>query len=123
MQRLKPLWLVVSLLGLVTSASAITIDTVPVGNVGNPSDPSDGDITTPGVQSYGSVPYAYRIGTYEVTIGQYTSFLNAVAATDTYELYNRLMALEVNIAGIARSGSSGSYVYSVIGSANHPVTA
>ena len=32
--------------------------------------------------------YAYNIGTYEVTTGQYVAFLNAVAATDTYGLYN-----------------------------------
>jgi formylglycine-generating enzyme required for sulfatase activity len=32
------------------------------------------------------------------------------------------MATDVTIAGIARSGASGSYSYSVIGSANHPVT-
>ncbi len=32
------------------------------------------------------------------------------------------MATNLNIAGIARSGSSGTYTYSVIGSANHPIT-
>jgi formylglycine-generating enzyme required for sulfatase activity len=57
-----------------------------------------------------------------VTVGQYTAFLNAVAALDTYSLYNTSMATDLNIAGIARSGVSGSYTYSVIGSANHPVT-
>ncbi|NDC55032.1 MAG: PEP-CTERM sorting domain-containing protein, partial [Planctomycetia bacterium] len=41
--------------------------------------------------------------------------LNAVAATDPYSLYNESMATNLFIAGIARSGSSGSYSYSVIG--------
>ena len=31
----------------------------------------------------GSVGYAYNIGKYEVTAGQYTEFLNKVAGTDT----------------------------------------
>ncbi len=96
-------------------ASAITIATVPVGNLGNGNDPATGSL-------YGGVGYAYNIGTTEVTVGQYTEFLNAVAATDTYSLYNALMATDLNIAGIARSGASGSYTYSVIGSANKPVT-
>ena len=47
------------------------------------------------------------IGKYDVTVGQYTAFLNAVAATDTYGLYNPSMATDLNIAGIARVASSG----------------
>jgi formylglycine-generating enzyme len=61
------------------------------------------------------------MGKYNVTIAQYTVFLNAVATTDTYELYNPMMATRANSAGIARSGSSGSYVYSPIGSPNQPI--
>lgn len=91
------------------------MDTVPVGNVGNANDPATGGL-------YGGVDYAYRIGKYEVTVDQYTAFLNAVAATDTYSLYNPFMASALDIAGIARSGSSGSYTYSVIGSPLYPVT-
>jgi formylglycine-generating enzyme required for sulfatase activity len=96
-------------------ASAVTIDTVPVGNVSNPNDPATGNL-------YGGVDYAYNIGKYEVTVGQYTEFLNAVAATDTYQLYNTGMATNLNVAGISRTGVSGSYTYSVIGSPNHPIT-
>jgi len=95
--------------------AVVTIATVPVGDVGNPNDPVTGNI-------YGGVSYAYNIGKFEVTVGQYTDFLNAVAATDIYELYSTSMALDLNIAGISRTGASGSYSYSVIGSANHPVT-
>src|SRR5262245_17983068 len=95
-------------------AHAVTIETVPVGDVGNPHDPQTGNL-------YGSVGYAYNIGKYEVTVGQYAAFLNAVAKTDTYSVYNFSMTDSRVIAGIARSGASGSYSYSVIGSANHPI--
>jgi hypothetical protein len=61
-----------------TTASAVTIPTVPVGNAGNAND-------THGAR-HGAVAYNYRIGTTEVTVGQYTEFLNAVAVTDTYAL-------------------------------------
>jgi formylglycine-generating enzyme required for sulfatase activity len=67
------------------------------------------------------VSYVYKISKYDVTVGQYTQFLNAVAADDAYGLYSTSMA-DPNIAGIARSGSAGSYTYSVIGSPNVPVT-
>src|SRR5262245_57161783 len=103
-------------------ASAINIETVPVGDIGNANDPADGSSAIPGVQNFGTVNYAYSIGKYEVTVGQYTAFLNAVAATDSYGLYRTEMATDLNIASIAQSGVSGSYTYSVIGSPNHPVT-
>jgi formylglycine-generating enzyme required for sulfatase activity len=86
--------------------------TVLVGDPGNAADST----------GYGSVNYQYRIGQYEVSLTQYTAFLNAVAATDSYGLYNSIMASNLDIAGISRSGSSGSYNYSVIGSGNRPVT-
>jgi formylglycine-generating enzyme len=101
---------------LVSQATlAITINTAPVGNPGNANDPQN-------FGRYGGVAYNYRIGTTEVTVGQYTAFLNAVADTDTYGLFNPLMTTILNTRGIARSGPSGNYSYSVIGSANHPVT-
>jgi sulfatase modifying factor 1 len=90
----------------------ITIDTVRVGNPGNAADAT----------GYGAVAYEFKIGKYEVTIGQYTSFLNAVAATDTYSLYNPNMATDLNIAGITQTGTSGSFAYSVIGSGNRPIS-
>ena len=58
-----------------------------------------------GVFSFGSVAYDYRIGKYEVTAGQYTEFLNAVAKTDTYGLYNTNMSDTSYGSGITRSGS------------------
>ena len=91
----------------------ITIDSVAVGNASNAADPTTG---------YGAVGYDYSIGKYEVTLNQYTAFLNAVGATDTYGLYNTSMGSVVYGLGISRSGVSGSYSYSVIGSGNRPVT-
>ena len=66
---------VAALLGVPAApARAVTYDLVPVGNAGNANDPATGNL-------YGGVAYAYAIGTYDVTIGQYAEFLNAVAAT------------------------------------------
>jgi sulfatase modifying factor 1 len=107
---------VMALLGsLAVPAHAVTIDMVTVGNPGNANDPATGNI-------YGGVAYDYQIGRYDVTIGQYTEFLNAVAATDTYSLYNSSMGSHGNIMGIQQIGLSGNYTYSVIGSANRPMT-
>jgi formylglycine-generating enzyme required for sulfatase activity len=94
---------------LITAASAsVTMDWVTVGNTGNAAD------TT----GYGAVGYVYQIGKYEVTNAQYGAFLNAAAQTDSYGLYNSSMA----DYGITRSGSSGSFTYSVTGAlANRPV--
>ena len=64
---------------------------------------------------YGSVAYDYRIGTTEVTNAQYVDFLNAVAATDPYGLYNTSMGSDTR-GGITRSGSGtipDPYIYSV----------
>ena len=81
---------------LLTAGAAqavITIDTVPVGDPGNAGDTR---YATPG---YGAVAYTYNIGKYEVTAGQYTAFLNAVARVDTYGLYNTDMDTAVNSCG------------------------
>ena len=43
-----------------------------MGDPGNAADTATGSL-------YGSVPYAYRMGKYDVTVGQYCQFLNAVA--------------------------------------------
>ena len=61
--------------------AVVGIETVPVGDPGNAADKRS-------IGGSGAVSYTYNIGKYEVTAGQYTAFLNAVAATDTYGLYN-----------------------------------
>jgi formylglycine-generating enzyme required for sulfatase activity len=99
----------------VSVATATTIETVSVGNRGNTAYPNPwGDI--------GAVDYDYNIGKYEVTAGQYTDFLNAVAATDTYALYNTSMWTSGFGCKIQRVGDEGSYTYSVAPDwANRPV--
>ena len=99
-----------------TSALAqITIPTVPIGNPGNAADST----------GYGAVAYSYNIGATEVTNAQYAAFLNAVAATDTYSLYNGdgvSTGMAGSFGGITRSGSAGSYTYATVsGRANNPV--
>ncbi len=91
----------------------ITIETVRVRRAGN----------KPDTTGYGRVDSNYGIGKYEITISQYTAFLNAVAASDPYRLYNpSLMTNPIN-GGITRSGSDGSYVYTPItGTDQLPIT-
>jgi hypothetical protein len=60
--------------------------------------------------NYGTVSYEYWISKYEVTNCEYAEFLNAVAKTDRYGLYNPSMGSSV-YGGILRGGSSGSYFY------------
>jgi formylglycine-generating enzyme len=116
---MKKLFAVTAVLALLCLGSlvqaAITIDTVAVGDPGNV-----GELSGAGVvggngpdRVCGSVSYNYNIGKYEVTAGQYTAFLNAVAKTDTYGLYNTSMSNTSSGSGIARSGSSGSFKYTV----------
>ena len=99
-----------------TEAAPVNYQMVAVGDAGNPAD----------ANGLGAVGYAYAIGKYDVTIGQYTAFLNAVAKTDTYDLYDGRMATDLNVAGISRSGAAGSWAYAVIdnggSSANRPIT-
>jgi len=99
-------------------AKAVTIETVPVGNPGNPADSASHSGNPAG---QGAVNYSYYISKFETTAGQYTEFLNKVAATDTYGLYSTGMS-GLYGCGINRSGSSGNYTYSVASDwANRPV--
>ena len=102
------------------ACATVTIDWVTVGDINNPADPSTG---------YGSVDHTYNIGKYEVTIGQYTEFLNHAAAVPagSYQtnLWTSGMASDGNIAGISRSGSGtvgDPYSYATIGSPDRPIT-
>ena len=87
-------------------AAIITLDTVTVGDAGNVDDSN----------SLGGVDYSFNMGCFEVSNGQYTEFLNAVAATDAHGLYQSGMHYnyrsQASNTGIVRSGSSGSYTYS-----------
>lgn len=68
---------------------------------------------------FGAVPYAYRIGRFEVTIGQYVEFLNAVAADDPFGLFHPGMEANLNVAGIRRCGTPGSFAYEVLTNGGH----
>lgn len=95
------------------ASAQIVIDTVLVGNAGNAAQSSaNRNHAQSGGDGFGSVSYDYHIGTHEVTNAQYTAFLNAVAASDPHGLWNTNMG-SIDRAGISRSGSSGSYTYSV----------
>ena len=109
------------LLAVPVLAAPITIDMVTVGNPGNANDT--------GGTNNGAVNYSYQIGKYDVTIGQYTAFLNAAdpSGTNPNGIYNASMATNLNIAGISyTSGASAGSKYAVISnggdSSNRPIT-
>jgi sulfatase modifying factor 1 len=83
------------------ATAVVTIETVTIGDLGNATDSG----------GFGRVAYEYNLAKYDVTIHQYTKFLNAVAKSDPYNLYNDRMATDLNVAGISRSGAPGSYTY------------
>ena len=97
------------------SAGPVNIALVKVGDVGNLPDPAT---------SYGAVSYPYSIGEYDVTMGQYATFLNAVATTsDPYGCWNISMSNATPTYGITRTSTTAGYTYAAKGnSANVPVT-
>ena len=109
------------------SQAEVIIETVRIGNAGNTGEWSGYGYGGDGPAGIcGAVDYVYNIGKYEVTAGQYAEFLNAVAAEDTYGLYNARMGWDVSFGTfgckIQQSGSLGSYSYSVPADwANRPV--
>jgi formylglycine-generating enzyme required for sulfatase activity len=81
--------------------------------VGDPANPCD--VSVQGCP--GSVAVPFEMGRFEITVAEYTEFLNAVAAADTYGLYNASMSEafdpgSLSEPGLERSGVSGSYIYS-----------
>ncbi len=121
-------------LALTIVASAVTVQAdvfnMPSGQaslqfatVGDPGNAAD-------ATSFGSVPYVYSMGKYDVTAAQYCQFLNAVAMPgDSFGLFNVNMANPPSLGpssvgcGISRTVSSGTYSYTVSPSdANFPVT-
>jgi len=97
-----------------STARAVTMPMVGVGNLGNAAD------TTSPSGPFGSVAYQYSIGTTEVTNTQYAEFLNAIAYDDVNSLY--AMDMGNSFGGINRSGFIGAFSYApVLGRENHPV--
>jgi len=117
------------LLAAGAAQAAVNIETVPVGNTGNTGELSGGSVPGGGGPDRicGAVAYDYNIGKYEVSAGQYTAFLNAVAGVDTYGLYNGNMwssdYYPCKIEQYAGGGTSGDpYQYRVAADwANRPV--
>ena len=109
------LWLLL-LLVIGIDAKALDIEWVTVGDAGNAADKT----------GYGAVGYEFQIAKFEVTIGQYAEFLNAVAANDLHGLWNASMGSALltdnNQGGIRndlpvfinRMGAPGAYRYEVI---------
>ena len=92
-------------LGLFFALSAASQAALPATvAVGSPGNTADGT-------GYGAVAYEYKIGKFEVTNEEYCEFLNGVAKTDPYELYDGRMAEQYG--GIMRSGDQGSFTYTV----------
>ncbi len=98
-------------------AGQTSVTLLTIGDPNNAPDPATG---------LGSVPYAYAMSQYDTTVAQYCAFLNSVASTDQYGLYNPSMQVPVlgeDPIGIVRSGTSGNFTYGVdAGSGNYPAT-
>jgi formylglycine-generating enzyme required for sulfatase activity len=125
LKALFPLAALACLLAAPALAAPITIDMVTVGNPGNGTDTSG----RPNTAGFGRVDYSYQIGKYDVTIGQYTAFLNAADpnGNNPNDIYNEKMKDDRNIAGIRyTAGASAGAKYSVIdnggNSSNRPIT-
>ena len=108
----RTLWVPASaallLFGLARPASAVTVDWVTVEGPANACDPRE--------HCFGTVGVTYQISAFEVTNADYAEFLNAKAADDPLELYDTAMASGPYGYGpstITRSGTAGSYVYTV----------
>jgi len=130
---LKPLQVCLAVFASLLAAPAgagITYERVTVGNAGNAGDTRTGTNTL----GKGAVGYDYQIGKYDVTIGQYTAFLNAVDPTGTNPngIYKRQMQSVLSIAGISYNAvAAAGSKYAVIGpsgpaygqtGANRPIT-
>lgn len=108
--------LIAALLLSLCDISVLAVDTevVSVGNSGNGSDVSVLVSGEYGPDRHcGGVDYDYYMGKYEVTAGEYCEFLNAVAKSDAYGLYNAEMSSIDYGCGIECSGDSGNYEYTV----------
>ena len=105
------------------SQASVAMETVVVGSTGNTGEWSGVSCGGQGPDRLcGAVNYYYSMGKYEVTTLQYAEFLNAVAKTDSYGLYNLEMWSNDRGCKIQRTGLSGSYSYNVAGDwANRPV--
>jgi formylglycine-generating enzyme required for sulfatase activity len=104
---------------LATTAQAVTIETVPVGNLGNAGEWSGESYGGIGPDRIcGAVGYAYNIGKYEVTAGQYRDFLNAVDPTGANSLNLYSASMTSSSYGCQITWNSGSANYDFSGRPN-----
>jgi formylglycine-generating enzyme required for sulfatase activity len=105
-------------LASVALADSVTIDWSPVGNPGNAPDPATGSL-------YGAVDYSYNIGTYDVTVSQYTAFLNSNDPTgaNALGLFDPFYRSDDGYYGINydSAAANGSKYFVLAGDGNHPV--
>ena len=97
------------------TASLNGYDLVKVGDANNAAQSGATGTGSTNQNGYGAVTTDFWIGKNQVTIGQYAEFLNAVAKTNDRGLYSASMNTDQRIRGIEQSGSSGSFVYTVVG--------
>ena len=98
---------------------------LPMTTIGNPGNAKDQPYLDPDMY-VGAVSYTYQISTYEITVAQYTDFLNHKAASDPYGLYHQDMGSGGSPSQggpiIERGGGSGSYTYTTeTGKEDQPV--
>lgn len=100
------LWATAASAGVVSInyGTSTVMDFLPIGNPGNVGK----TVGTSG--TFGSVATTFNMGRSEVSNAEYITFLNAVAKSDPYGLYNTNMG-SFSTGGITRTGSSGSFVY------------
>jgi formylglycine-generating enzyme required for sulfatase activity len=94
----------------------LSITYVPVGDAGNSADPGThlGCVTTP-----------YEIGKYEVTVAEWSVFLNAVASKkDLHGFYDERMSTDPVVASIERLLSNDGFYYylPITGREGSPIT-
>jgi len=108
----KLLYILLIAAGAQSVPADIVFDLITIGNPGNVPDAPYPD---PEVKR-GAVDYVYQISKYEITVEQYTDFLNHKAASDPHALYHPDMADTLLDGGalINRSGVAGSYVYTSV---------
>ncbi len=120
LKRIGSLFAMVAACAGIDASAGVMLETVTVGSAGNGGEWSGESYGGSGPDRLcGAVDYAYGIGKYEVTAGQYCAFLNAVAAADPYDLYDERMDIDSGLplafqgCNIRRSGLPGGYSYSV----------
>lgn len=98
-------------------SSGLGLRFVSIGDINNNADlstiytnSSSGTPVPSSINNLGVVNKNYRIGITEITNYQYAKFLNSVASTDSFGLYDSNMSSTL-IGGISRSGIDGSYRY------------